>query len=643
MAVELLLVEDDPAHVELCRRVLDRRADEYRVSVVEDLASARAWLRARAPDLVLADLRLPGGAATELLEDSGTFLPVVVMTSQGDQDRAVAAMKAGVLDYVVKSPEMFRTLPEIVDRALRSARHVRDRIAAEAGLKESEERFRQLAENIDAVFWLYEVAGARLIYVSAAWERVFGTPVAAPLADPSARLGCVHADDRDEFAAHLAAPDPARPRQTCYRVVTPGGLVRWIEERTFPIFGPGGTVHRVAGLATDVTARRALEAALQHSQKLDALGRLAGGIAHDFNNMLGVISGYAGLIIGDARGGAVAPHAVQIQAAGDRAATLTRQLLAFSRNQVIAPVRLNLNQVLADLQQMFDRLIGSGTRIDFRPAAKLGDIRGDVGQIEQVAMNLVVNARDAMPSGGRITITTGDTDVLPGEPFGGADPPPGRYVQLTVEDTGCGMSSEVMARAFEPFFTTKGVGKGTGLGLATVYGIVKQGDGHIQIQSAPGAGTRFDILFPRAGDSKPDGDAPAQPAAPVRGGTEVVLLAEDDAQLREFLVRALTDLGYTIVPATDGEEALSAAADRGGAIDLLLSDVQMPRMTGSALALRFRSLYPAAGVVLVSGYAPEESRARLAALADALVPKPFTIAHLATRLREVLDRRAIRK
>ncbi len=637
MPLELLLLEDDPAHVELCRRVLDRRPDEYRVSVVDSLAAARLWLGAHAPDLILADLRVPDGSATELLERAGPALPVVVMTSQGDQDRAVAAMRAGVLDYVVKSPEMFRSLPEIIARALRSARHVRDRLAAEASLRESEERFRQLADHIDAVFWLYEVAGERLIYASAAWERVFGAPVAEALADPGARRARVHPDDRAEFDQHLGTPDPDRPRSASYRIVTPGGLVRWIEERTFPILGPDGGAHRVAGLATDVTARRTLEAALQHAQRLDALGRLAGGIAHDFNNMLGVINGYAAVLMELRRGDdTVIQYAGEIHSAGERAAGLTRQLLAFSRNQVIAPVRLDLNQVLTNLHRMLARMLGSGAELVYRLGPEASEVRGDVGQMEQVAMNLVVNARDAMPGGGRVTVATAHTDLLPGEGFGGAAVPPGAYVQLTVEDTGCGMPPDVVARIFEPFFTTKEVGKGTGLGLATVYGIVKQAEGHIQVQSAPGVGTRFDILFPRVGGGKAPCDAPLVVPAP-RGGSEVILLAEDDAQVRGLLHRALTDLGYTVIPATDGEEALTAA--RRGSIDLLLSDVQMPRMTGSALAQHFRRLYPTACVVLMSGYTAEGPREQLTAVSDALVPKPFTTFSLANRIREVLDRR----
>ncbi len=395
----------------------------------------------------------------------------------------------------------------------------------------------------------------------------------------------------------------------------------------------------------EVEAREAQEALrrkeeqFQRSQKMEAVGMLAGGIAHDFNNLLTAIVGYSELLL--TRFGENVPlrkEVEEINRAADRAAALTRQLLAFSRHQVLEPRVLDLNAVVEDLSKMLRRLIGEHIELVTIQAPDLGRVKADPGQIEQVIMNLVVNARDAVVQGGRVTIGTGNAD-LDGATAGvieGARPGP--FVVLTVGDTGCGMDAQTQARIFEPFFTTKAPGKGTGLGLATVYGIVRQSGGCIAVESQPGRGTTFTIYLPRVEQAlQPAG--PAVPVAPKVRGTETVLLVEDDPIPRTIAAEILQAYGYTVLTAADGEEALQIVEHHAGTIHLLLTDIVMPRLGGPGLAERTAERLPGVRVMFMSGYADRT-------LAEQGIPepsylclkKPFTPGSLLLKVREALDR-----
>jgi two-component system, cell cycle sensor histidine kinase and response regulator CckA len=376
---------------------------------------------------------------------------------------------------------------------------------------------------------------------------------------------------------------------------------------------------------------------LAQAQKMEAIGRLAGGIAHDFNNLLTVIKGRSQLVL--QRLGPDDPLRRQIalvEQTADRAASLTRQLLAFSRKQMLDPRVLDLNAVVDGIESMLRRLIGEDIELRTRPARDLGAVRADPGQLEQVILNLVVNARDAMPAGGTLTIETANLEVTAEPVEAPLDIPAGLYVRLSVSDTGVGMSAGTRAHLFEPFFTTKELGKGTGLGLASVYGIVKQSGGAIAVRSEPGSGSTFAIFLPQVGE-------PVEPARPGRaedevpGGTETILLVEDEDAVRELAREVLQAGGYTVLEARHGHQALEIAETHRGSIALLLTDVVMPGMDGPGLARRLTAIRPGVRLLYVSGYADRVAESGDGLPAAALLHKPFFPATLAGKVREVLD------
>ena len=380
--------------------------------------------------------------------------------------------------------------------------------------------------------------------------------------------------------------------------------------------------------------KRLTENKLQQAQKMESIGRLAGGVAHDFNNLLTAIGGYCFFLLTsiDAQDPRHA-DVLEIKKAGERATALTRQLLAFSRQQVFELKVLDLNCVMIDIEKIIRRVIGANIDLVFAPAKDLGRVRADAGQLEQVLINLCVNAKDAMPEGGKITIETSNADA--GE--NGIRGMPGRYVMLTVGDSGSGMDAEVQAHMFEPFFTTKEQGKGTGLGLATVYGIVEQSRGSIQVQSEVGRGTTFKIFLPRV-EEKLD-EAKVDPAVPVsKRGSEVVLLVEDDDMVRKFVQRVLVENGYIVMATRDPREAISICEKHNGPIQLLLTDIIMPQINGYKLAERLELFKPGMKVIFMSGYTPETvSKKNLAAHGAPFLQKPMSPGALIRKIREVLD------
>jgi len=393
------------------------------------------------------------------------------------------------------------------------------------------------------------------------------------------------------------------------------------------------------GLVEDVTEQRSLENQYRQAQRMEAVGRLAGGVAHDFNNILTAITGYSDLLLEDL--GPDDPKrsdVEEIQAAALRAAALTRQLLAFSRKQVLQTRVLDLNVVVQTLEKMLHRLIGEDVKLEFSLASALGAVRADPGQIEQIVLNLAVNSRDAMPNGGSLTIETADVDLDEAYVREHMGASPGRYVMLAVSDTGIGMDAETRSHVFEPFFTTKELGKGTGLGLATVYGIVKQSGGSVWVYSEPGRGTTIKIYLPHV-DELPEELKLSAPAQPVAGGRETVLLAEDDPSVRAVVSEVLAQKGYNVLSAPDGQVALKMASGQPGQIRLLVTDIVMPGMTGRELAEALMAERPGLRVLYMSGYT-DDAVIRHGVLAEGMpyLQKPFTPRALASKVREILDR-----
>ncbi|MFO0684382.1 MAG: response regulator [Sandaracinus sp.] len=580
----ILLVEDDTAHVELARRAIER-SEGLGIRVVGSIASARAALAEGGVDLVLADLRLPDGSGLDLLDQS---TPVVVQTSQGDEARAVAAMKGGALDYCVKSPEMYRDLPVTIERALNAATNLVERRKAEHGLRESDERFRQLVANIPEVFWLFDLATREVVYASPAWRAVYGDGPQSW----EGRLAHVHADDLGALWV-LGASDG-----DVFRIVD-GASTRWVEERRFWIAGADGNPYRLACLGLDVTRRRELEASLRHAQKMNAIGELAGGVAHDFNNMLApILSGAQEL----AASGGDAELCNLIVSAATRARQLTRNLLAFSRRGRAGVAVVNVHAVVSEAVALLRRTVPAGVRVTKSLTATNTELVGDAGQLQSALLNLGINARDALPGGGTIRFVTRDLELeaIPDE-YRAFELAPGRYVELRVEDDGIGMPPEVLVRVFEPFFTTKDVGHGTGLGLAAVYATVLELRGAVTVTSREREGSVFTLLLPaRPGEQIVP---TSSPAVPVGGG--LVLLIEDEALVLRGAQRMLERLGYRVVSAVDGEAGWAAFERHRDELVAVVSDLTMPRLDGRTLLRRIRGVAPGLPCVLCTGFAGE--------------------------------------
>jgi len=398
----------------------------------------------------------------------------------------------------------------------------------------------------------------------------------------------------------------------------------------------------LVGTVQDITDRRQLEDQLRQSQKMEAIGRLAGGIAHDLNNALTAIAGYAELALGEVPPGhAARPDVEEIRKAAERAGSVTRQLLAFSRKQLLEPRLFNINDTVVNIPRLLTRLLGHDIHVETKLAATLPEVLGDPGQVEQAIINLAVNARDAMPSGGRLTLTTSVDEV--DEAFARRHVPmaPGKWVTLRVADTGYGMTRETQARVFEPFFTTKEIGKGTGLGLSMVYGTLKQIGGFIFVDSEVDRGTTFRLYFPPNADSpaatRPDA-APAPTAATARKGHETLLIVEDEDSVRNLVASALRHDGYELLLATSAEDALRLDEQHKGPIDLLLTDAIMPGKSGIELATAMAARRPALPVIIMSGYTEETLTGAPLDKPISLLQKPFTPRELRRRIRDVLDR-----
>ena len=768
--LRILLLEDDASDAQLAIHSLKRLVAGAHVDLAVTRKEFTELLAAHQYDVVLADYGLPNWTGMEALRELrrlGFDTPLIIVTGELGDERAVECVKAGAADYILKGN--LARLPIAVTRAVedkrsRDASIRSDRLIEQTKheLREREERFGQLADNIDEVFFVFDAAHDETLYINRAYETIWGRSCQSLYDNPKSFLDPMPAGDRERLVDYIGRIQRGeQPGKLEYRVIQPSGNVRWLLAHAVAIRNAQGEVYRIAGIALDITEsraaqfaleesverfrklteasfdailisqggiiqeanrgfleifgyprteqvvgrpitdfvaeesradldsriandiegnfeltglrkdgkqifleatarnhaiagrrvritalrdmteRRALEDQFRQAQKMEAVGRLAGGVAHDFNNLLTVILSYADMLLeGVPANDQRADDLGEIRKAAVTAGSLTRQLLAFSRQQVIEPRLLDLNDVVASSQKMLRRLIGEDIDVRTELASAPLTVMIDPGQLEQVLMNLAVNARDAMPTGGRLTLETAPVTLDAEYARDHWPAHAGSFAMLAVSDTGSGMDEQTRSHIFEPFFTTKSVGKGTGLGLATVYGIVKQSNGFIWVYSEVDHGTSFKIYLPLV-DQVPEQYATTSESGAPPIGTETVLLAEDAEAVRGAARQILERYGYKVLEAANGTVALSTA-ENTSRIDLLLTDVVMPEMSGRELATRFAKLKPNAKVLFMSGYTDDAIiRHGVLRPGTAYLQKPFSPESLARKVRAVLDSRIV--
>jgi PAS domain S-box-containing protein len=657
--LRVLLVEDDADDVLLCRDAIAYSDLTCQLNIAGTLGEAIDRLDHDGADVALVDLSLPDAVelqAVTALAQRFTQLPIVVLTGLHDEQTAARALHAGAEDYLVKGPAS----PETIGRAIRYAierkkgeqtRRARD--AAETAKQRAEQTVRELEHNYRQLFdcnpypmYVFDSETLALLEVNDAAANYYGYSRPELLTLDVTRLFL--AEDVAAMAENVAAAGTVE-RQGPLRQVKHDGTVVAVNITSHLLTFDGRRAR--CAVIEDMTEKEQLDRRLRQSQRLESLGQLAGGVAHDFNNLLGIILGYATMCAQNLEAAAKTDPQMrsshddlcQILQAGERATNLTRQLLSFARADITQNQVIDLNTVVTGVELLLRRTTGEDIDMATHLTGQPWPIKADPAQIEQVLLNLVVNARDAMPSGGTLSI---DTEPVTVDDHYAAYHPGvrvGRYMRLRVADTGTGMDQATIDRAFEPFFTTKPKGHGTGLGLATIYGIITQAGGYAQINSEPGVGTTFTALFPATRETAPT----AQPRATDSVNTqdrganrETIMLAEDEDSLRLLTQRVLTRHGYTVIAASSGLEALDLAGQHAGRIDLLLTDVIMPHMTGHDLATRLQQTRPTLPVIYMSGYAEPllASRSTLPA-GVTLLSKPVTEQQMLGAIRRALDTR----
>ena len=636
-SLHLLIVEDNEADVALVLRELRRtgltpewqRVDnegDYLTLLHEDL------------DLVISDFDLPqfnGMRALELLKQRHREIPFILVSGTIGEDIAVEAMRRGATDYLLK--DRMARLGPAAQQAVAEGRLRRERRLAEAARRASEERFRELAENINEVFWITDPAKQRMLYISPAYERIWGRTCASLYERPQAWLEAIHPDDRVRVRAAMQTKQVEGRYDEEYRIIRLDGTERRIRDRAFAVRDAIGAVLRVVGVAEDVTESRKLQEQFLRSQRLEAIGSLAGGIAHDLNTILTPIVTATDLL---------APRLTEsrnrqllslIKTAANRGTRVVRQMMTYSRG--IAGERANLHcrdlvrEMTAIMRETFPRDI----RIETDLAPDLRPVLGDATQLLQVLMNLCVNARDAMPRGGRLTLSATNADLDEEAVASQPGAQPGLYINLAVADTGHGIPPESLERIFEPFYSTKPMAKGTGLGLSTALGIIRSHRGFITVKSLPDQGTVFQVFLPAVAAATAKARAPAEPDMPPSGQGEIILFVDDEESIRVAMEILLRQHGYAVQTAGDGREALATYDRLGGRVDLVLTDVMMPVMGGVDLIRALRERDPKIPIVAASGMADTSAQVQLTAVgASEILAKPYSMEVLLPAIRRRL-------
>jgi two-component system, cell cycle sensor histidine kinase and response regulator CckA len=634
--LHVLLVEDSPDDAELIIQELERGGYDLTTERVET-ASAMQDALGRGPwQTVLSDYNLPsfsGPAALDVLKAVGRDLPFIIISGTIGEETAVAALKAGAHDFLAKTA-LARLLPA-VERELRDVAARRERTLTHDALRQSEAQYRSLVDR--ALFGIYRATvDGCILTANPALVRMLGYSTARELLAVSLNDVYIDKTARDTLNTSMLEHGRIAGEEVMWQPRSGEAILVRLSGAVVEGSSAGSPVFEV--IVEEITERHRLHEQLRQAQKMEAIGHLAGGIAHDFNNLLTAILGYSELLteqIGPDK--PIGRDLREIMSAAQRAAALTRQLLAFSRRQAIALTALDLNQVIGNLEAMLRRLLGEKVKIETGFERQLRPVMADATQLEQVLINLAVNARDAMPQGGVLTIDTRHVELDVSHASIHPSAKPGPYALLSVTDTGMGMSRETQTRIFEPFFTTKERGHGTGLGLAAVYGIVHQLGGFIGVESEVGRGTVFQVYLPET--QQAIATAPEAAIGMSAAGNETILLVEDEDAVRAFIKTVLKRFGYNVLEASSAESALTVLHGFKDPIHLLVTDVILPKLDGRELALRVTRSHPSTRILFISGY-PEGMTTPDGFLESGchLLEKPFTAQSLLSRIREVLGR-----
>jgi signal transduction histidine kinase len=611
---KILIVDDEPVVLDVLKRLLEEDGREIALAATPTEALSIAG---QGPlSVALVDKNLQGASGLDLsrkLKAMQSDLEVILITGYASLETAIEAVQIGAFDYLTKPIDDYAALSLKVHNAIEKSRLRRAQRELLERLMESEVRYRHLVASAPDAVIVYDADSGLLQDANGAAVQLYEYTL-----EELTRVR----------ASQLGSTEPGRHQ---HRRKDGSEFTADVSSTEFTLNGRLLRVQSVRDATATVQAereRRTLEDRLRVSQKMEAVGRLAGGVAHDFNNLLTIISAHAEFLTQQLGPGN--PEVQGIARAAERGAALTKQLLLFSRQKPVAHEQMDLNQAVADVMRLLVRVLGEGVRLESQRASDLWQVRADPDQIGQVLINLAVNARDAMPKGGTLHICTANEVVSTARTLRGGELLPGRYATVSVEDSGDGMSEEVLARLFEPFFTTKDFGKGTGLGLATVYGIVRSCDGVIDVESRVGKGSTFRVYFPA---SDPIPEQPRKVAhLPERGRGETILIVEDEDPVRMLLRRILVTHGYVVLDARDGADGLRRSQEHGGEIHLLLTDMVMPEMTGPELAKKVAAQRPKTRVLFMTGYTEHEP-----AGTGVLLHKPFSSSTLLGHVRRLLD------
>lgn len=684
LRTRILLIEDDQVDRMAFARLVRTEGLAYDYTCAGSVAEARRLMASDTYDVVVMDFLLGDGTALDLFQHVPGEIPIVVVTGGGDEETAVQAMKAGAADYVIKDTDgkYLKILPMTVSNAIRSKKaeialqeardelerrveertselkrvneqlrqEVSERKTAEAALLDSRKMYEQLYQEAKRSEQLYRSLldstpdsvvvcdlDGNVLYVNESFATTFGWTRDEVR---GSRAACIPEFEQESTAAVIRTvlDHGVSCRGFGTKMSSRDGTALDISLSVSRYLDHEGKPAGMIAILSDITEQKRLQGQLRQASKMEAIGQLAGGVAHDFNNLLTAMMGYSNMLLQKIPKDADYREQVyQIGRAAERAASLTRQLLAFGRKQNLELKVVDLNTAIAEFAKILSRLIGENIELVTRFGESLALVEADPSQIEQILMNLAVNARDAMPGAGCLTLET--ANVMLDEEYARSRPDvkAGNYVRIAISDNGCGMDSATVPRIFDPFFTTKEKGLGTGLGLSTVYGIVKQHRGHVAVYSEPGTGTTFNIYLP-AVDQIPEVISETTTPRAERHGAETVLLVEDEEIVRSLASEVLEMLGYRVLTAPDPNEALKVSREYPGPIDLLLTDVILPKMDGKTLYTLLSPERPEMNVLFVSGYT-EGFIVQHGVLLPGVhfLQKPFTVTSLSAKVREVLD------